>query len=153
MLDKPYNYSFAYQSLDNKYKNVISIIDECFSLYLDEMEHLVTPYMSNAIIERVRQVFPKVVSMYYIKGLMNEVWISLNSLVHSGNNIVEEFISQCKSVSPSVDWKYQKSKFGNLLKVKAEVEKLIDFLNDVILIRKLMELNGVLNNRANAIKK
>lgn len=117
------------------------------------MEYLVTPYISNAIIEKVRQVIPKVVSLYYIKGLMNEVWASLNEYKLSSNQTVVEFIKECKHVDYLDSWRYQKVKFAGQLKDAVEVKKVIESIDDKVLIRKLSELNGLLNNRNQAISK
>ncbi|MEW5552146.1 hypothetical protein ABGT22_19780 [Peribacillus frigoritolerans] len=35
MLDRPENYTFSYQALDDKYKRIIELIDECFTTYMD----------------------------------------------------------------------------------------------------------------------
>lgn len=61
MLDKPYNYSISYQSFDNKYKNVISIIDESFSSYLDENDLSYHPAVRiNRMLSRWFRNLPKI---------------------------------------------------------------------------------------------
>lgn len=118
------------------------------------IEYIVTPYISNAIIEKVRQVIPKVVSLYYIKGLMNEVWVSLNEFNLSGNEIIADFIKECKDPDAIADWKYQKVKFAEQLKDVDKVQRVIDSVSGYhILIRKLRELNGLINNRTQVTKK
>ncbi|CAM5198624.1 hypothetical protein UACE39S_02876 [Ureibacillus acetophenoni] len=61
MLDKPDNYSITYQSFDNKYKSVISIIDECFSSYLDENDMSYHPAVRiNRMLSRWFRSLPKI---------------------------------------------------------------------------------------------
>lgn len=61
MLDKPYNYSFSYQSLDNKYKTIISLIDECFSSYLDEKDKSYHPAVRvNRMLSKWFRNLPKI---------------------------------------------------------------------------------------------
>lgn len=61
MLDKPENYSFSYQFLDNKYKDVISLTDECFVSYLDENDSSYHPAVRiNRMLSRWFRNLPKI---------------------------------------------------------------------------------------------
>ncbi|PGV47033.1 hypothetical protein [Bacillus sp. AFS037270] len=61
MLDKPENYSFSYQSLNDKYKEVIKDIDECFELYIDESDaSFHSSVRTNRILSKWFRSLPKI---------------------------------------------------------------------------------------------
>ncbi|HIE6631931.1 TPA: hypothetical protein ACXORD_004148, partial [Bacillus luti] len=116
------------------------------------IEHMVTPYISEAIIEKIRQVIPKVVSLYYIKDRMNELWEELNNFSKAGSDpFLEEFIKECRKEG---GWKYNKILFGNGLKEESKAKKLIEATeSDVNITRMIMEINGLLNKFLSTQKK
>lgn len=105
------------------------------------LEHVVALYNKESIIERLRQIVPKVVSLYYIKQKMNEAWLELNRLP-SKDEYVVELIAACKKEE---GWKYKKIEFASRLCEKDAVTKLIEAIqHDISLERRLKELNGLL---------
>jgi hypothetical protein len=61
MLDKPENYTFSYQRLDNKYKSVINVIDECFESYRTELDSSYHPSVRiNRMLLRWLNSLPKI---------------------------------------------------------------------------------------------
>jgi hypothetical protein len=61
MLDKPENYSFSYQVMDDKYKEIIKIIDDCFSTYWDMKDASYHPSVRvNRLLLRWLRNLPKI---------------------------------------------------------------------------------------------
>lgn len=61
MLDKPENYTFTHQKLDNKYKSVIGIIDKCFVDFKDEIDNSYHPSVRlNRMLLRWLNSIPKI---------------------------------------------------------------------------------------------
>ncbi|WHY32315.1 hypothetical protein QNH44_14890 [Cytobacillus firmus] len=61
MLDKPENYTFSHQKLDNKYKNIIDVIDECFESYRTELDSSYHPSVRlNRMLLRWLNSLPKI---------------------------------------------------------------------------------------------
>ncbi|MDR7079745.1 hypothetical protein J2Y03_004803 [Neobacillus niacini] len=61
MLDKPENYTFSHQKLDNKYKSVIDVIDECFNSYRAELDSSYNPSVRlNRMLLRWINSLPKI---------------------------------------------------------------------------------------------
>jgi hypothetical protein len=61
MLDKPENYTFAYQIMGNKYKEVIEIIDNCFMNYADKRDASYHPSVRvNRMLLRWLRSLPKI---------------------------------------------------------------------------------------------
>ncbi|MFT8322858.1 MAG: hypothetical protein ABF649_18475, partial [Bacillus sp. (in: firmicutes)] len=114
------------------------------------IEHMVTPYFSDAIIEKIRQVIPKVVSLYYVKQRMNELWEEINEYSKTTSEL-DNFISECKSAG---SWKYEKIKFANNLKNEDKVRELMEITKtDIILVRRFMEINGLLKKHKSTQKR
>lgn len=61
MLDKPENYTFSHQKLDNKYKNIIDVIDQCFESYRTELDSSYHPSVRlNRMLLRWLNSLPKI---------------------------------------------------------------------------------------------
>lgn len=61
MLDKPENYTFSHQKLDNKYKSIIDVIDECFESYRTELDSSYHPSVRlNRMLLRWLNSLPKI---------------------------------------------------------------------------------------------
>lgn len=61
MLDKPENYSYSYQSLGDKYKETISLMEECFEPYIDENDSSYHPTVRvNRLLSRWFRSLPKI---------------------------------------------------------------------------------------------
>lgn len=61
MLDKPENYTFIYQKLDNKYRNTIDVIDRWFGEYKEEIDNSYHPSVRlNRMLLRWLNSLPKI---------------------------------------------------------------------------------------------
>ncbi|MCM3665845.1 hypothetical protein M3204_15615 [Mesobacillus subterraneus] len=61
MLDKPENYTFSHQKLDNKYKSIIDVIDVCFESYRAELDSSYHPSVRlNRMLLRWLNSLPKI---------------------------------------------------------------------------------------------
>lgn len=139
----------AYSLISNS--RALTLENQLLNTWL-AIEHMVTPYISDAIIEKIRQIIPKVVSLYYIKGRMNELWDEINEFQRSEHNdFLGNFLNDCRQAGSS---KYEKSLFGMGLKDKDKALKLIEVAgNNINIVRIVMELNGTLNNFDSVKKK
>lgn len=114
------------------------------------LEHVVALYNKDAIIEKIRQVIPKVVALYYVKQKMNELWLELNRYPDKTEKL-DTFIDMCKTKE---SWKYNKLEFAKKIADKDEVKNLCIALNhDIYIKRNLMELNGLLKKPKQLIAK
>ena len=114
MLDKPENYSFSFQSLDNKYKEVIRIIDNCFASYSDESDSSYHPSVRiNRMLSRWFRSLPKITqktnklsdNSLSFKNLIKKgefepdsALITLYELNLDGNSI-QDIMSECEEYS------------------------------------------------------
>ncbi|MEY8752904.1 hypothetical protein [Alkalicoccobacillus gibsonii] len=61
MLDKPQNYTFTHQKLDNKYKRIIDTVDNCFKEYKEEIDNSYHPSVRiNRMLLRWLNSLPKI---------------------------------------------------------------------------------------------
>lgn len=61
MLDKPENYTFTHQKLDNKYKDIINVIDSCFEDYIEDLDYSYHPSVRlNRMLLRWLNSLPKI---------------------------------------------------------------------------------------------
>lgn len=109
------------------------------------LEYVLTFYHRNSIIERARQVIPKVISIYYIKEKMNTLWERLK-IFRTSKNLSEElkdFFSECSSQDNSN--KYNKEAFIKYIADRKKAEKLYMSVTNVIIQREIAELNSLLD--------
>lgn len=109
------------------------------------LEYILTFYNRNSIIERARQVIPKVISIYYIKEKMNTLWERLK-IFRNSKNLSEElknFFGECSSQDNNN--KYNKEAFIKYIADRKKAEKLYMSVTNVIIQREIAELNSLLD--------
>lgn len=105
------------------------------------LEYILTFYSKNSIIEKARQIIPKVISIYYIKEKMNILWDRLKKI--KKNTIIDEFFKEC-SLKENKD-KYNKEVFINYIANTEKAKKLYEAVTNVIVQREIAELNSLLD--------
>ncbi|WKG33400.1 hypothetical protein [Priestia aryabhattai] len=133
--------------LINSLSSNISLENRLLNLW-SALEYILIPFPKKSIIEKARQIIPKVISLYTVKDKMNILWDNLQT--SNGTEEVKSLLSSCIStekVSSDKIKKYDKDKFANLLKNKTTATILHNSFNSSILRRQIAELNGLLNKQ------
>lgn len=106
------------------------------------LEYTLTFYNKNSIIERSRQIIPKVISIYYIKEKMNILWERFKGLRYN-NKEIQEFFDECSSKeNPN---KYDKEIFINYIADKQKAIRIYESVTNDIIKREIAELNSLLD--------
>jgi len=108
------------------------------------LEYLLTFYARNTIIERVRQIIPKVVCLYYVKEKMNVLWERLLPL-KSKDSFTGTDLLFAECLDSDDNRKYNKSAFIAFLADQHKATTLHNALSENIIIqREIAELNMLL---------
>ncbi|OPZ90811.1 MAG: hypothetical protein BWY74_02191 [Firmicutes bacterium ADurb.Bin419] len=108
------------------------------------LEYILKFYNKDSIIEKVRQIVPRVICLYFFKNKMNILW---DKILPSMSYLEESEISGLKEcMSKESSKKYNREAFALFLKNTDSATKLHDFFNaNIVIQRKICELNCFLN--------
>lgn len=120
------------QSIENRLLNIWSAL-----------EYLLTFYSKTSIIEKARQIIPKVICLYYIKDRMNKLWEKVFSFKDRHSHIGEVYKTCVDSEKAN---KYDKLKFPDYLADPTKAQQLFDASSfNVTMQREVAALNHLLN--------
>lgn len=105
------------------------------------LEYILKFYNKDSIIEKVREIVPRVICLYFVKNKLNILWDKLLPFIEKGS-LTD--LSQC--ISSENGKKYNKEAFTLFLKDMDNAKKLCNCFNTNISIqRKIQEINCILN--------
>ncbi|MDF9840749.1 MULTISPECIES: hypothetical protein [unclassified Paenibacillus] len=120
------------QSMENRLLNIWSAL-----------EYLLTFYSRTSIIEKARQIIPKVICLYYIKDKMNKLWEKI-LLFKEKHTQINAIYTIC--VDTEKEDKYDKINFPSYLANTEKAQESYNALSfNITMQREVAELNFLLN--------
>jgi hypothetical protein len=112
MLDKPENYTFSYQVLDDKYKEIIEIIDDCFITYWDTKDASYHPSVRvNKLLLRWLRNLPKITQK---TNKLTDIAIMFKQLIKKGEFSPDVALNELYELKLDKDY---------IIKLKKEIEE------------------------------